>query len=525
MMDTARHIGHIGTRMTLLMASAALVAAATAPSGQPPTTVSTTVNLAADSTALLVCGTTCPTWHQAQVDILMDQFITPTHPDQTITPVAVTTPQEYWPVTGLMRLIEFAVGDPRMAGPGGPAWPDEPWWKLSGLFDLTINQSIRAGVVDLEAAMADHDDGPLVIYGYSQGAAVAVEEKRKLAEQYPVGTTAPDISFVLGGDTNLPNGGLNARFPGLYIPILDLSFNGPEPTNTQFHTDVITRQYDGAADFPLYPLNVISTLNAVLGFVYLHTWPFDVSLASDSTPIVSDYGDTTYYFFETKDLPLFAPLRTLGVPEPVIDVVEPFFRVIVELGYDRTIPAGEPTPARLFPTKLDPVKVATDLVDAVGEGLNNAAALVRSPSAPAPDNVNTESVAVDHIQRLPAGDSAPQPDKPAGRPAKTRGMMRDLLTASTRVLGRSLRGEHGKSTRPRGEIKAEGATDTSPTPRSPSPTSPAPTPASPAAASPSGALTAGPVARAGKRALHRAHTKFRNATTPADGVDGSRDTP
>ncbi len=60
-------------------------------------------------------------------------------------------------------------------------------------------------------------------------------------------------------------------------------------------------------------------------------------------------GNTTYYFFETQDLPLFGPLRTLGVPEPVIDVVEPFFRVIVELGYDRSIPAWEPTPARLIP--------------------------------------------------------------------------------------------------------------------------------------------------------------------------------
>ena len=76
----------------------------------------------------------------------------------------------------------------------------------------------------------------------------------------------------------------------------------------------------------------------------------------------------------------------LGVPEPLIDVVEPFFRVIVELGYDRSIPPWEPTPARLIPP-LNPVKVATDLVAAIGEGINNAAALIGSPpplSIPAP---------------------------------------------------------------------------------------------------------------------------------------------
>ena len=56
--------------------------------------------------------------------------------------------------------------------------------------------------------MAAHGNDHLVIYGYSQGAVIANVEKRKLAEQYPAGTKAPDIDFVLSGDPNLPNGGL-----------------------------------------------------------------------------------------------------------------------------------------------------------------------------------------------------------------------------------------------------------------------------------------------------------------------------
>jgi hypothetical protein len=127
----------------------------------------------------------------------------------------------------------------------------------------------------------------------------------------------------------------------------------------------------------------------VLGVLYVHFNDFDVSLPPDPTTSPAyqgTHGDTSYYFFETQDLPLFGPLRTLGVPESVIDVFEPFFRAIVELGYDRSIPPWEPTPARLIPM-LDPAKVATDLVDAIGEGINNAAALVGSPaplSTPAP---------------------------------------------------------------------------------------------------------------------------------------------
>jgi PE-PPE domain len=251
-------------------------------------------------------------------------------------------------------------------------------WKLSGLFSRTIDQSVQAGVADLETAMAEHGSDDLVIYGYSQGAMVANREKHKLAEQYP-GPEAPDIDFVLSGDPNLPNGGLLARFPGLYIPILDFSFNGPEPTDTQFDTTVITQQYDLFADFPLYPLNFIADVNALLGFIYVHLYPFDVSLADPSTPLPDTHGNTDYYFFETHDLPLFGPLRTLGVPEALIDVFEPFFRVLAELGYDRTIAPWEPTPARLIP-RFNPVTLVTDLVDAIGEGINNAAALIGSPA-------------------------------------------------------------------------------------------------------------------------------------------------
>ncbi|MFG1935267.1 PE-PPE domain-containing protein [Mycobacterium sp. NPDC048908] len=151
----------------------------------------------------------------------------------------------------------------------------------------------------------------------------------------------------------------------------------------------INRQYDFMGDFPLYPLNVVADLNAFLGFLYVHSYPFDVSLASDastSPTFQGTHGDTSYYFFETEDLPLFGPLRSLGVPESMIDVVEPFFRVLVDLGYDRSIPPWEPTPARLIPP-LDPIKVGTDLANAIGEGFNNAIALVGLPpllSIPAP---------------------------------------------------------------------------------------------------------------------------------------------
>ena len=270
--------------------------------------------------------------------------------------------------------------------------------------------------------------------GYSQCAVIANIEKRKLAEQYPEGTEAPDIDFVLSGDLNLPNGGLSARFPGLYVPILDVTFNGPERTDTQFGTVSINRQYDGFADFPLYPLNLVATANALLGALYLHPYDLEPSLADPGTPppIHTKTGDTDYYFFETEDLPLFAPLRMIGVPEPLIDVVEPVVKVVVELGYDRTIPPGEPTPARLIPP-LNPATVAGDLVDAVGEGITNAAALI---GAPKPSAVTHDDLVAP--QRMIAREPATTTDRlnAATGPVKS-------VIGDGRTIGRSARSDNG----------------------------------------------------------------------------------
>jgi hypothetical protein len=407
-MENATYIGRVAT----LAVAIVVVMASAAPTPAP--TASPAVRLSASSepctrtevTCALIMGfTSLPTPDDAYIDAVTNQFIAPTQEDQDIESVAVTTPEQGWPLTGILRVSCLAVGPPSLCGPGGPVWPDEPWWKLSGLFDLTYDQSIQAGLADLEDAIAEHPNDHLVIYGYSQGAIIANLEKQRLAEQYPAGTE-PDIDFVVGGDGNLPNGGIHSRFSGLYVPILDFSFDGPAPTDTQFDTVEINRQYDLYADFPLYPLNVVSLANAFFGFWYVHLHAFDVSLPPDPTntspAYQGHYGETDYYFFETADLPLFGPLRTLGVPEPLIDVVEPFFKVIVDLGYDRSIPPWEPTPARLIPP-LNPGSVVTDLVDAIGEGVTNAAALVGAPApliSPAPAVTANHDLAA---PRLPVG--------------------------------------------------------------------------------------------------------------------------
>jgi hypothetical protein len=219
-----------------------------------------------------------------------------------------------------------------------------------------------------------------------------MDEKDDLAAMEAAGQPIPNASFVVFGSPNRPDGGLLERFDGLYVPGVELTGNGAEPTDTGIATIDISGQYDAAADFPQYPINLLADLNAILGLIYVHgdygglaqqvipsatftpltTGPFADEYVLGSTEIVKQVsGDTTFYFIPTTDLPLLDPLATLGVPESVLNIVQPALQVLIEAGYDRSIPFGDPTPAELIPS-IDPVTFLLELTNGVVQGANNA---------------------------------------------------------------------------------------------------------------------------------------------------------
>jgi hypothetical protein len=69
-----------------------------------------------------------------------------------------------------------------------------------------------------------------------------------------------------------------------------------------------------------------------------------------------------------------------AITTPLADLIEPTLRVLVELGYDRSIGYGTPAPAGLFPT-VDPVKLTTDLATAADKGVKDALADINPPAA------------------------------------------------------------------------------------------------------------------------------------------------
>lgn len=195
-----------------------------------------------------------------------------------------------------------------------------------------------------------------------------------------------ELSFVLTANPNRPNGGLLARLPGFSVPFIDFTFNGATPADLYPTVDYAV-QYDGAADFPKYPLNLFATANALAGFAYLHP-SYALSAAQFASGIVQPVSPsslTSYILIPTHDLPLLNPLRSIPVVgNPLADLIQPDLRVLVELGYDRTGFQDVPTPFGLFPS-VDPAAVLGQLgrgaVQSVSAVVNDALAGFGFPPA------------------------------------------------------------------------------------------------------------------------------------------------
>jgi hypothetical protein len=115
---------------------------------------------------------------------------------------------------------------------------------------------------------------------------------------------------------------------------------------------------------------VPADLNALLGYFYLHAdYPtVPVSDFNVTLPTSPGYdGVTHYYEMLTQSLPLLDPLRQIPlVGNPLADLVQPDFRVIVDLGYGDGY-ANVPTPAGLFPL-VNPLTVGSELLTGAQQG-------------------------------------------------------------------------------------------------------------------------------------------------------------
>ena len=131
------------------------------------------------------------------------------------------------------------------------------------------------------------------------------------------------------------------------IPSLGLTFYGGTPADTIYPTNIYTLEYDGFADFPQYPLNFVSDLNAVAGILFVHTTyvgPFLGMPAVTQTQVDSAIHLSTSpgnYTMWCRELlhhsHSIRPYRIAAVHThiayPIADLLQPDLRVLVNLGY------------------------------------------------------------------------------------------------------------------------------------------------------------------------------------------------
>ena len=337
------------------------------------------------------------------VNTVMRYYVTPNYPGGTQSPQVVFTPEGLYPITGVKS--------------------------------LPLNTSVDQGLTILARTLALLEPGtPAAVFGYSQSAilgSLLEAGYNPPNSPYPppeIPETLQDsIEFIYVGNEMNPNGGFLSRFPGLQLPSLGLTFYGATPEDA-YPTTNYAREYDGFADFPRYPLNFLSVLNAGLGIVYVHT---KYAPGSDCrtfclteeevvnarlTPLPTTSPDQNYYFIPTEDLPLLQPLRLLPlIGNPLADLIQPVLKVIVDLGYADPAHGFETavqpmanvlTTFGLFP-EVSPLEVLGDLAAGVVQGITdfiaafgpqgsivrelNAITLPPLPSLalPSPDNIIT----------------------------------------------------------------------------------------------------------------------------------------
>ena len=303
----------------------------------------------AADTALILGPTGVPDPPQSYVDAVENLYLTPDGYG-AYTPQVVITPEQGYPITGVNSL-SF----------------DASLAQGVSILDSAISQQLAAG-------------NKVVVFGYSQGAAVASQVEARL-EASSTPPSPGQLSFVMIGNPSDPNGGINQRFAGLTMPSLGSTFDLAPATSNTYPTISYVQEYDGFADFPQYPLDFLADLNALVGIFTQHFGYADLtpSQLSSAVALPPTDGTTHYYVVPTANLPLLDLVRIVPlIGNPLADLLQPDLRVLINLGYGSITdgwssdPANVATPFGLVPTHIRLADVLAALATGAVQGVSAA---------------------------------------------------------------------------------------------------------------------------------------------------------
>ncbi|NIH95511.1 hypothetical protein FHU31_002467 [Mycolicibacterium fluoranthenivorans] len=119
------------------------------------------------------------------------------------------------------------------------------------------------------------------------------------------------------------------------------------PVETPYNTVEIVHEYDGYADFPDRPLNLLADLNALAGVVHEHPNKRGVDLSDPSNVVTTSTnslgGTTTHVLVTNRRASAYATARSVGVPDKIVNRMDRPLRRIINTGYSGERPgAAEP---------------------------------------------------------------------------------------------------------------------------------------------------------------------------------------
>ena len=187
-------------------------------------------------------------------------------------------------------------------------------------------------------------DGHQIAIGVSGSTFVTNEVMRRLAEDPdPDKPTPEDISFVIIGDGERGIIPAVVPFTGWDLPLVNYTAQ-PIPV-TPYDAIVVKGEYDGLADWPDRPWNLLAVANALAGSpaidhgqIHWESIWYDldaVPAENVTTEVNAAGGTTTTYLVPTAEIPLLFPLHEMGVPETFIGMLNSMLKPVVDTGYRR----------------------------------------------------------------------------------------------------------------------------------------------------------------------------------------------
>lgn len=253
----------------------------------------------------------------------------------------------------------------------------EQAYPFTGVRSMYTDASIAQGVQILNneiQSLYDSGTTSIGVFGYSQSAAIAADTMQLLQSE---GIPSSAVHFVLIGAPT-PNGGLGERFDGLQWPSLGSLFDGAVPSDS-YPTTIYSLEYDENADFPQYPLDLLSDLNVMLGGVHFDYTSLTSTQIQNAIPLTTSGPTMTdYYMIPVQNLPLLNGFREIPIiGNPIADLLQPDMTYLVNMGYGdplygwSTSPANIDTPFGLFPPLSSFQELPGLLVSGAGQGIQN----------------------------------------------------------------------------------------------------------------------------------------------------------